>query len=208
MSIGVQIDIQDTAGPAVRRVLEGLGPGRLNPVIGRAAQNHVRDHLFRLNTERPNRLGGRRTNFYAAAARGTQFTTVAEGVLVSVNKLGIRQRFQGGEIKPTGGRKFLTIPAIAEAHGRRAGEFNNLRFAMPGGKPALVEADATLVKRTKKGFKGTTSVGGKIIFWLRRSVTQQPDPTVLPSPEALGAAVNRAAGDHAARLLQRTGGAA
>ena len=166
--------------------LEQISPAGVNPVIGRAGVNLLRDHFRNLESSRPNRLGGPRTHFYNQAARSTHFVTLPDSVALSVNQVGIRQRFQGGEIRPRNS-KYLTIPAIAEAYGKRAREFNNLRFVMLKNGPALVEAEATQISIGKKGVKNKGSVGGRVLYWLRRKVTQKADPSVLPSPEAIRA---------------------
>jgi hypothetical protein len=51
---------------------------------------------------------------------------------------------------------------------------------------ALAEASATSTKTSKKlGVKKGQSLGGRIMYWLVKSVTQQGDPTVIPSDEKL-----------------------
>jgi hypothetical protein len=208
----ITINVRDTATPVVSGVLEGLAPEKINPVLGRAAVNLTRNHLFRLNGERANRLGGKRTNFYAQAARGTSFELTPTGFVQSVNQVGIGQRYFGGTITPKGGKKYLTIPMRAEAYGKRAGEFNNLRFAMvPGIGPALVETEATSLRKTrsKKGgvsttrFKSAGEVGGGVMFRLVRKVTQQADPSVMPAREDYVGAMNAAGRSYVSRLLER-----
>lgn len=186
-----------SSGPAARflaQVTSQLQPSRLMPRVGGSAQRLTQRHLRRLDRERPNQLGGRRTNFYGKAARGTFFTVAPEGVVVTVGQQGMRQRFAGGVITPVKAR-FLTIPATAEAHGKRAGEFSDLKFAViPGQGPALVRASdqfkAVGAKR-KDGTRRQQPVGsaGDVIFWLRKRVTQRPDPTVIPDAAAYGTAI-------------------
>lgn len=206
------INLRDTATPVVSGVLEGLAPERINPVLARAAVNVTREHLFRLNGERANALGGQRTNFYAQAARGTNFEVTATGFLLSVNQVGIRQRFFGGTIEPKGGKKYLTIPMRAEAYGRRAREFNNLRFAMVAGiGPALVEAEATTLKRTRSKKDGVSTsrlksageTGGGVMYRLVRKVTQRADPTVMPSGGEYAVALGAAGRSYMGRVIAR-----
>jgi hypothetical protein len=131
-------------------------------------------------------------------------------VTISVNHVAARQRFEGGDIAPTRG-KYLTIPATGEAYGKRAREFNNLRFAIVQGRPALVEAEATKVRfgnRKKDGsrtvFKGETTSGLTPFFWLVRHVHQEPDRSILPSDEQIGAT----AIDATKKAVLRNGGEA
>lgn len=194
MSLGLQITVTGEGIATPARVLSALRPAAINPVIGRAGSNAVVKHLRALNTARPNQLGGKRTNFYAGAARGTSYAVVSDTeVTVTVAQIGIRQRFFGGRIVPTGGRKFLTIPAAAEAHGKRAREFSDLEVVFGlGGRPIGLARKA----QGKRAF-------GTILFRLVRSVTQRPDPTVLPTSADLGAAIAPAVQSHIERAIRR-----
>lgn len=198
MSFGVSLAlrVERTAGDAdaAARLARALRPERLNPVVGRSGVNLFREHFFRLNAERPNKLGGKRTNFYGDAARGTSSTVLPDGALVSVNQVGIRQRWLGGTIRAKPG-KWLTIPARAEAHGKRAREFDDLRFVLltgdERGGAALVRNESTALKRKRDRKTGAVSFvageerGGEVMYWLRRSVTQRPDPSVVPLPDVI-----------------------
>jgi hypothetical protein len=169
----------------------------LKLVQARAVTNMLRDHFFDYDRSHPNKLGGSRSHFYGQAARGTTYRIDPQAIVVSVNQVGIRQRWQGGTItagmnpsrftgKPT---KYLALPAIAEAYGKRPGEFSNLTTAWGRSGPyALVEAVATLTKGRKVRIgKGQTvserkksGVGGRVYYWLTPRVTQQGDPGVVP----------------------------
>ncbi len=202
MSVAVNVTSSGPAARLLAQVTSQLQPSRLLPRVGGIAQRLTQRHLRRLDRERPNQLGGRRTNFYGKAARGTFFTVAPEGVVVTVGQQGMRQRFAGGVITPVKAR-FLTIPATAEAHGKRAGEFSDLKFAViPGQGLALVRRQATQTKvvKTKQlgRFKAaditnaslqTTGGGLEVIFWRRKRVTQRPDPTVIPDAAAYGTAI-------------------
>ncbi len=162
-------------------------------VAGRSLANKLRDFLFGLDKERANSMGGRRTHFFGQAARSVQQPTIeGDTVTVSINQVGFAQRLFGGTIYPTGGRKFLTIPARSEAYGKRAGEFKDLEILFGrGGRPvALIQRQHTKIKRQGNQHGSKTveakTEGGGVFFWLVRSVTQQPDPSVLPTEEAIG----------------------
>lgn len=190
---------QDLATVPLAELVSRATPERAARVVAPAANRAFREHFFRLNQERPNRLGGKRTNFFGQAAKSTGATADGGNVVVNIAHVGIRQRVEGGIIRPTGGRKFLTIPAIAEAYGTRAREHPFLHAVFsPGGRVsgALVETEHTAVSFTQgRGRqKGTTVTkrgedrGGKVWFWLVNSVKQPPDPTVLPSADTVRAA--------------------
>lgn len=216
MSVGIQISaVRDTATPALQRMAAAVQPGRLQAIIGRSAANTYKQHLLGLNQTRANALGGPRTNFYAAAARGTSFRVVGDDVVVSISSVGIRQRYFGGTIKPKT-TKYLTIPAIPEAHGKRASEFQGLRFAIVPDeqgrqRPALVQGAQTLIRgrRSKGGvrFRAIGEIRERVVFWLARSVTQQPDPTVLPYTELVETRVQRDVAAYLQLQIDRAGGA-
>ncbi len=211
MSVGVRIDLTDTARPAIARLNGALQPAKLNPVIGRAITNLFRSHLFRLNRERPNAAGGRRTNFYAQAARGTSFQVDPDGITVSVASIGIAQRFYGGVIRPKKS-KWLTIPAAPEAHGKTAREFDLELVWDENRKPIALATKNTLAVSITQNAQGKivkrqTGSLGKIMFWLRKSVTQAPDPTVLPRIDEVAGAAMTAINDTVDRVIARQGGA-
>jgi hypothetical protein len=212
--IAYHIDVQDLATPGLQRVRGGLAPAQLNPVVGRAAANATKEHFIALNRERPNALGGTRTNYYLGAARGTSYRVVEDGVIISIAQVGIAQRYYGGTIRRRLA-KFLTIPARAEAHGKRASEFPDLivLWRRRGGlrEPyALARAVSTQIgfRRSADGSRTISNrgvQGGEIIFWLKREVTQSPDPSVAPAPDKIYGAVISNVTAHVERLAARAG---
>jgi hypothetical protein len=193
---GIILDIRRTAGDpdAAKRLAAAMRPEVLHRAVAASSLELFRGHLIQLNTERPNQLGGKRTSFYADAARNTHAAVLPDGVLLSILKEGIRQRWLGGTIKAKPG-SWLTIPARAEAYGRRARSFNDLRFVLltgdESGGAALVRNETTTLKRKKDRKTGKVSYvageerGGEVMYWLRKSVTQRPDPTVIPLPDVI-----------------------
>ena len=186
-----------------------LGRTSETAMVGaQAAANLVRDHLFALDAERPNQLGGPRTHFYANAAKSVT-TPEPDGpdATFTITQIGLAQRWLGGEIKPGGGTssvtgnptKYLAIPARAEAYGKTPGEFNDLEFRKTATGGLLVESLQTGVsigRRTRHGRTVTrgNEAGGLVMFWLVTSVNQKPDPTVLPTEQEMG--------DEAARHME------
>lgn len=200
MSITIQ---RDTATPELKFLQANVTPHRIAAEVGpRVTRLVQRNFLKKENAG--NKHGWPSTHFYARAAEATNWQEGFGFVMISVNQIGVRQRLQGGDINPTGGRKYLTIPAVAEAYGKRAGEFNNLRFGFvldpETGKtrPALVEAEATQIKISKIKKSGkrtitpTSSTTGKVaIFYLIAGAHQEADPTVLPTDEEFQTAMDQ-----------------
>jgi hypothetical protein len=125
------------------------------------------DRLQRFASERPGGARGRTST--AKAAEQTTFATTPDSVIVSIDELGFRQRFEGGTINAPG-EGWLTIPARSEAHGHRAREFNDLRFVQIrfwGGRAGPGGSDKR-IKRGKKGpsgrapFRSGGEVGGLV----------------------------------------------
>ena len=164
---------------------------------GRGVRRLLMDHLGSLDASRPNQLGGRRTHFYADAARNTSYEVTNDGALVHIHQQGIALHYYGGVIKPTGGRKFLTIPVDPAAYGRRAGEFNNLEIAWGrtgGGKPrpiGLVTKNDYDHKTRGKGKKSALKevIPGKWMYALVLSATIPEDKSVIPSDDLMQAVV-------------------
>ena len=177
---------------------------RLRAVMGEAVAAAMVAHFEQLDTERHENFTG--VHFYGGAARSVQVPQVAgDDVTVAVNQEGVAQRYYGGTITAGSngsGKKWITIPAIPAALGRRAGDFTNLKFVFFKGKggsddlAALVSEDPNKAKyktgpnaKKERGARLVPREDGKlpVVFWLKRSVTQKADPSVIPDEETLAA---------------------
>ncbi len=198
----MKISITDKATPALRALMQQLQRSKVNAALGRGLQTKVRNHLFKYNRAHPNKLGGKRTNYYSQAGKATHWKETGKGIVVYIAHVGINQTVYGGVIKPGrnssskggGATKFLTIPVAAEAHGKRASEFDDLELVFNRqGKPvALGRPGVKKAPPAKKGQRGARRKKGKalratwnILFVLRRSVNQKPRPDVIPSEKVL-----------------------
>jgi hypothetical protein len=173
--IAIAVQVQDGATPAVNRLAAFLsGPGAVK-VLAIAGRKVVKEHLDNLQATRPNRLGGPRTDYYGAAARATNWRQDSEGAIVAVSQVGMRLHYLGGTVTPgksqsaygSGPTKYLAIPAVAFAHGKRPSDFTGLSVLW--GKQGPV----ALGRR----YMGQTTV----VFWLVKKTEHKPDPTVLPT---------------------------
>ncbi|HEX3855963.1 MAG TPA: hypothetical protein VHY30_01560 [Verrucomicrobiae bacterium] len=176
--------------------------GEVAAVAGRAVAGMLRDYLFDQDEERENKMGGARTHFYADAARSVQNPqVVGNSAIVSINQVGLAQRFFGGEIHAVN-KTFLAIPARAESYGKTPGEFSDLEFVPTRTGGMLVQTLQTVITRGKrKGDFSTTTVGGLVMYWLVKSVNQLGDETVLPSQDGMAGAAADAAESYLARKL-------
>lgn len=192
---GLSITVTDDTTPRLHKVAGALRRPDMRMVMGRAVATHLRRHFSQLDRNRENGMRGKRTHFYGQVRDAVQQPQLAggEGVKVSINHIGIAQRYFGGTIAPVSAN-WLTIPARAEAYGRRAREFSNLAF---------VRFRADLAGLVQVG--GGDKEGGGLFYWLVKRVTQQPDSTVLPSDQEIRDAAVAAAHEYATIQLKREG---
>lgn len=165
------ISIIDRASPALRAKIDACRPQRLNAFIGPAVAKLTRENFRGLPT---NKMGWPSTGFWRGAANSTSWQTLPEGVLISISQIGVRQRYQGGEIHAVNA-KAMTVPVSAQAYGHVAADF-------PG----------SFLLKTKKGAWIVQYGGGRkhdttleFLFKLVTSVTQEANSNVLPSDEEI-----------------------
>jgi hypothetical protein len=172
----VSVHVDDRATPAIERIRARLTGLPLMKVIGLAAVDAVRRHLIRKDAQ-PNNMSFPKTGFYGKAASATTYDVTATSATVKIDQIGMRQRYHGGTIRPVNA-KALTIPVHPAAYGRRAGEIAGLTF-VPIHRGRLVG----VLTRKPKG-----KAIGEAYYLLVRSVTQEPDPSVIPDPKDLATA--------------------
>jgi hypothetical protein len=156
-------------------------------------ERSLRGH-FSERDKRGNKLGGRRTNFWAAIANSTAIGDVTDRQAdVNIGDPRFAQKLHGGTITaktpwPGSGFLLLTIPVHPAAHGRRVS----------------VAARETGLKMTFVG----SAAGGVIGHFARQaaedevyyacvpSVTQTADPEALPPGETLEQEAQKGAEDY------------
>ncbi len=180
-------------------------------VAGRSVRQGLRDHFQHKQETEPNKLGGKRTNFWADVARSVSAPeqTDANSVTVTIDHAAINQKVHGGTIRPKSPRKRIAIPINPIAYGVQP---SNSPYALTlayrrnkAGKLSLFLALATDSDRSKSykygGTQATqekrkvTATPGTLLYLLLTSVTQKPDPTALPANGVLEAAAQQGAKD-------------
>jgi phage gpG-like protein len=156
----MQITFTDNATPAIQRLAVSLAPLRAHGAIGAAVATLARKTLIAANG-RPNKLGGARTGYYLAAARRTSHTATAQAAVIHVggNTPGIALHYYGGVVRPKT-KRFLTIPARPEAHGKRWREFSR--------------ADHAAARKQ-----------GRPLFFFSKKAVIHSDQSILPSDSAI-----------------------
>lgn len=188
----------------------GDAAAEVGMVAARAAAGLTRNHLYSLDT-RANKLGGACTHFYMKAGDSVSDPTATGNTFsFNITKLGLAQRWLGGDIEAGKGissatgepTKFLAIPARAEAYGKPPSAFPDLVFVpRPNGEAMLVQALQTLVGYGKKGPRSRGERGGLTMYWLVEKVHQDPDPTVMPTEKELTDAAVQAGSEYLERSL-------
>lgn len=200
------LTVEITIGGDAQRMLEQLQAGMINAAeihqdIATRAENLTRDYLISLAQTRhatADALGAAPTGHLERAAESVTSRSDDEAAVIGVTSPGITRAFRDITINPVNS-KYLTIAATAEAYGKRAGAFNDLRLAFfKGGKLALVKADQSrLSDRKASGYSIERNAGQKppVYYWLVKSVHQEQDRTLLPSDELLKGAAEEGVRD-------------
>lgn len=207
MNVSIAI-VSDTATPAAAKALAMLGDK--TPLLAAAGHRVVRDtsrHVSQWGLNHPNKLGGKRTNYWAAIAAkinpadclqvdGSAATITLGGPTMP----GLMRALGPVTILPgtkTPGVKFLAIPAGSEAYGMRPGEFAEplmVVFAGRGPVGLATRQAKTRTRDTKKGKKGSTYYVPLLIeYWLTKRADQPQDRSLLPSEEEWSRSANAGA---------------
>lgn len=135
--------------------------------------------------QKVNRLGGQRTYFWQQAASATTSAVKGTTVTVTTAHRGVALHLYGGTVKPKGtseitGKpiRFLTIPAIAAAHGKTAATLRAMGVTLYAARGGL---------REQLGAQRNAQTD-PLWFRFARSVTIKPNPAVLPSNDEIAEA--------------------
>ncbi len=111
----------DTATVALTDLQARLHPHTIATRIAPKLARKWKTHLSGLGH---NRQGFPSTRFWESAARSVTRVAVGGNAVVTADRLGIRQRYFGGEIKARN-VKNITIPVCAEAYGTQAKDWGD-----------------------------------------------------------------------------------
>jgi hypothetical protein len=175
VNVSIKVDVSQLAR---RDIFERFGPKRrteMNAEMALGVREFTRNHLFKLSGERhatANRLGASPSGHLAQAVRAVEQGAIAAdpaGATLTINHVGLGRAFHDVTITPS--KKYLTLPIAAAAYNRRAGQLDHLFFfTSKGGNAFLAQRDPT-------------AKGIKLMYLLKRSVTQKQDRSLLPSDE-------------------------
>lgn len=186
--MSLEVALKDEVSEVVS-VLAALLEGEDETLLEAAAAGTaeaVRSHIEKRN-DTPNKLGGKRTNYWNDVAASTFHNVSGRDFIVGVDHVGAALHYYGNPrmVHPEG--KVFTIPAIPEAHDKRAPEFGDLTMFYFNGKKAI---------------GGLKDEKDQVVFWLVPELNIPSDKTVLPSDDALVAAATAAAEDALEAITQ------
>lgn len=192
MTLRIELDriIGKEAVDASLKMAEGITADDVAGTIQGGVKQVFVDHFLKLNASRPNKLGGKRTNYWDEAAGETYVSVSGSDVVVQVRQVGVRRHLLGGPpITPKGtseitGRaiKFLTIPIHPSAHGRTVGQLRAQGVNLYPAGGAI---------RQQIGDKRADS-DPKLFALARRTKAAQPDPSVIPTVDEIARAADEA----------------
>ena len=182
---------------ALQRLRSGLTDcGQMHAEIATGASQFVRDYLIATAPGRhrsAEMLGAVPTGFRATSANSVTSDSNDEMALVLMPRnTGLGRAFHDVVITPTRGSTYLTIPAHPLTYGRPLRDFPEDTF-----KFAILHAHRPFpVLMFRAGPEK-----GKVAYWLRRSVDQKQDRSLLPSDDALREVGRRAAVIYLTRIV-------
>jgi hypothetical protein len=162
-------------------------PVALMRAVGREASERLRAHFDDKNDKEPNKLGGKRTNFWLQIRRSVQNPVIVDigTVSVTISDPRFAQKLFGGTITAKLARA-LTIPETPEAYGLTAGSFE----AETGLKLFIIKIGGTKTNGLENAALAAKVNGHLTVeYLLTPSVTQQADPDALPDMTELEAAI-------------------
>lgn len=192
MSIAIRTSVVDHATPAIEAKLAQCSPKRLRAIVGPALTRHVQTHLL---GNGKNKRGWPSTGFWSRAARSTTWWSNAANanVIVSINQIGVRQRYYGGVIRPVKAQA-LAIPISPVSYGHLPSDFPDL-FLVQTKKGAFLCQRGTEISAKSGKIVGRKKIGGNnsrrlkaelnFLFKLQKSVTQTGDKSIVPSADEL-----------------------
>jgi len=170
----------DTVSPDLQRRAQRVGNSeQLNKVVGASGAKVFREHFVKRAQVEKNKFGAP-SRFWAKMRRLTTWKADSAKATV-IMPAELRLRFKGGTVRPTGGRKALTIATDRRSYGRSARTFKDLIFIGPkqgeGGK-----FRGLLAQPTGKGTFRT-------LYTLWAFTKHKANPAVLPTRETLAAGI-------------------
>lgn len=192
MTLRIELDriVGKEAVDASLKMAQGITADHVAGTIEEGVTRTFSDHFLELNAARPNKLGGKRTDYWMQASRATYSSVSGGTITVRVEKVGVRRHLLGGppitpkKTSEITGRavKFLTIPIHPSAHGRTVAQLRAQGVNLYPAGGAI---------RQQIGDKRADS-DPKLYALARKTKAAQPDPSVIPTVDEIARAANEA----------------
>lgn len=192
--ITVQVTGLDETAQVLQAIRSGLANRRgLHTAMAVPAQQLTQDFLLRMNRHRTaDRLGARPTKFRQKNAKLIEADADDSAAYVRIPRAtGLGRAFHDVDLVPKNGKKYLTIPADPRTYGKSVRQFPEGTFEF-----AILHAHRPFPVLLFKA-------DGKVAYWLRKTVHQAQDRTLLPSDQAYMEIGRRAAISYIADLIER-----
>lgn len=176
---------------------------QLVPTVEAAAAGAVEAHLDAEYVPRRNALGGTPTGYWSRVRGSIQSSHDGDSATVAISGPGLRMKWEGGVIRPSGrtstvtGKpiRFLSIPVDAQAHGKLPAMFGDRLYSRgfaggTGAREGDTRGGMGLWLRTGD----QSSDSDPLLFWLVKKVTVTADKNILPPAERIAAECGEAVG--------------
>jgi len=203
---GVTVKVTALGGPALQQRLGFLvsrldDPTALWKVVGRRGANELKSH-FRKRNRVPNRLGGKRTNYWRRIADSVQNPEIEpRAVTITIGDPTFGQKLFGGRITAKNAKN-LSLPVDPLAHGRTVAVFKQ----ETGIELFFFRPKARGLGKYLAGKNEDGSSGIRVFYRLTPFVDQKPDPEALPKDAVFDAALLDETEKYVARLERDTRG--
>lgn len=187
----ITVSIKDTATPALMRLLAQAKSAGPMQAAGQRVAVLLRTHFRDANSQRPNRKGWPRQNFWAGFARRVSLGPTSPGravIHIQDPQGALRHKLSGGVVRPKRG-KMLAIPLTGEAYKRgaqaRIPDAFPDAFVIRTAKGAWIVRDKYATRgsgRRRNGIKGQRL---QFLFRLVPKVRHAADPKALPDTKTM-----------------------
>jgi hypothetical protein len=194
VNVSLKVDVLSGGPEAAARTLQALSSafarrGPMHAAMATTVVQFTQDFLIRTPRHKTaTRLGATPTGFRERSAKFLQPEwDDAAAVMRIPRSTGLGRAFGDVLITPGTGRKYLTIPDSAETYGKVVRDFPEGAFDF-----AILQAHRPfpVLVWTEDGGAHRK---GDVAYWLRTSVLQRQDRSLLPSDEGLREVGRRAA---------------
>lgn len=176
----------DTVTPELKERLKKLrNRSSINKVMARKGAELVRAHFIENGARFKNKFG-KPPMFWKKMFRAVRSESDAKSGSIVMERA-VAQKYFGGVIRPTGGRKFLTIPLTKQAYRTSARSFKNLFVVTFEKGKGLGGKNGRAYLARYYEFKKAQGYGEEIelMYMLLKRVNQKGDKSVLPPIEKI-----------------------